>query len=375
MNKEETPLWRQIKANLVDFVSAKGKDVEIIKSQLFDITQKIYLISVALTIAAVLLGVAVSFIVIKRILLQLGGDPGVALDAAAKIAAGDLSIHIDTQNSNSTSLLFALGKMRDNLLVIVSHINESANAIATSSSEIAAGNHDLSTRNERQAASLEETASSMQQLTSSVKQNLRDIQNANHLTTDASDIVARCGKKVAEVVSTMETISGSSRKIVDIISAIDGIAFQTNILALNAAVEAARAGEEGRGFAVVASEVRSLAQRSAMAAKEIKGLIENSVNEVALGEIQVKETGITIEEAINSIRHVQQIMTAIDASFQEQTDGISIVNNAISQIDTVTQQNSALVEQAAAAAESLQDQSNNLVNAVHVFKLTGIPLA
>lgn len=368
LNKEETPLWRQIKANLVGFVSEKGKDVEAIKSQLFDITQKIYLISVILTVASVVLGIVVSFIIIGRILKQLGGDPSVALDVAGKIAAGDLSIQIDTPHNDNSSLLFALRKMRDNLLGIVSHINDSANAIAISSNEIAGGNQDLSARNERQAASLEETASSMQQLTSSVRQNLNDIQNANNLTASASDIVARGGQKVAEVISTMETISASSRKIVDIISVIDSIAFQTNILALNAAVEAARAGEQGKGFAVVASDVRNLAQRSAAAAREIKELIENSVSKVELGSLQVNEAGTTIDEAISSIRRVQQIMGEIDSSFREQTEGIGVVNNAISQIDSVTQQNAALVEQAAAAAESLRDQSTNMVNAVRVFR-------
>jgi methyl-accepting chemotaxis protein len=236
-------------------------------------------------------------------------------------------------------------------------------------SEIASGNADLSSRTESQASALEETASSMEELTSTVKQNAENAQQANQLVVSASDVALRGGEVVGQVVNTMSSIKESSRKIVDIIGVIDGIAFQTNILALNAAVEAARAGEQGRGFAVVASEVRNLAQRSAGAAKEIKALISDSVEKVDAGSQLVDQAGKTMNEIVTSVQHVADIMSEVTAASQEQSAGIEQVNRAIAQMDEITQQNAALVEQASAAAQSMQDQAGGLSQAVSVFKL------
>ena len=268
-------------------------------------------------------------------------------------------------------LLDALGRMQDNLAKTVAQIRTGADTIATASSEIASGNLDLSSRTEEQASSLEETASSMEELTSTVKQNADNARQANQLAVSASDVAGRGGRVVSQVVDTMGEINTSSRKIVDIISVIDGIAFQTNILALNAAVEAARAGEQGRGFAVVAGEVRNLAQRSASAAKEIKSLIGDSVEKVDAGSKLVAEAGSTMDELVDGVKRVADIMAEITAASREQSDGIEQVNQAVTQMDQVTQQNAALVEEAAAAAESLQDQAKRLAQAVSVFRISG----
>lgn len=251
----------------------------------------------------------------------------------------------------------------------VSEVRTGTDAMATASGQIASGNQDLSSRTEQQASSLEETASSMEELTSTVKQNADNARQANVLAVSASEVAVKGGAVVSQVVDTMSSINASSKKIVDIIGVIDGIAFQTNILALNAAVEAARAGEQGRGFAVVASEVRSLAQRSASAAKEIKTLIGDSVDKVNIGTSLVDQAGSTMNEIVESIKRVTDIMGEITAASQEQTSGIEQINQAIMQMDNVTQQNAALVEEAAAAAESLQDQAGNLTQVVSVFKL------
>ncbi|MBC7415460.1 MAG: methyl-accepting chemotaxis protein, partial [Herminiimonas sp.] len=266
-------------------------------------------------------------------------------------------------------LLQALKDMNANLQKIVAEVRSGTDTIATASSEIASGNLDLSSRTEQQASSLEETASSMEELTSTVKQNADNARQANGLAMTASEVARKGGSVVAEVVQTMGSINASSRKIIDIIAVIDGIAFQTNILALNAAVEAARAGEQGRGFAVVASEVRNLAQRSAAAAKEIKSLIGDSVEKVEIGTKLVDQAGATMGEIVDSVRRVTDIMGEITAASQEQTAGIEQINQAITEMDNVTQQNAALVEEAAAAAESLQDQAANLSQVVSVFKL------
>jgi len=242
-------------------------------------------------------------------------------------------------------------------------------SIATSSTQIAAGNQDLSSRTEQQAGSLEETASSMEELTSTVKQNADNARQANQLAASASQVAVKGGEVVAQVVGTMESINASSNKIVDIIAVIDGIAFQTNILALNAAVEAARAGEQGRGFAVVASEVRNLAQRSSQAAKEIKTLIGASVEQVNAGSMLVAQAGSTMNDIVSSVQRVGDIITEITAASSEQSVGIDEINRAIGQMDAVTQQNAALVEEAAAAAESMQDQAHKLAQIVSVFKL------
>jgi methyl-accepting chemotaxis protein len=259
--------------------------------------------------------------------------------------------------------------MQDQLTDVVVRIKTSSDAIATASGQIAAGNQDLSSRTEEQASSLEETAASMEELTSTVKQNADNARQANQLALSASEVAVKGGNVVGQVVDTMASINASSKKIVDIIGVIDGIAFQTNILALNAAVEAARAGEQGRGFAVVAAEVRSLAQRSGAAAKEIKGLIDDSVGKVDVGSALVGEAGKTMAEIVGSVKRVTDIIGEITAASQEQSTGIEQVNQAIAQMDQVTQQNAALVEEAAAAAQSMQEQAANLVEAVSVFRL------
>ncbi|MFC0350858.1 methyl-accepting chemotaxis protein [Undibacterium danionis] len=286
------------------------------------------------------------------------------------IGNGDLSQQIKAKsNDEMGQLLTGLENMRQNLVQTVTTVRQGSSSIAVSSEEIASGNMDLSSRTENQAASLEETASSMEELTSTVQQNADNARQANTLALKASSVASKGGQVVGDVVHTMNSIKDSSKKIVDIIGVIDGIAFQTNILALNAAVEAARAGEQGRGFAVVASEVRSLAQRSASAAKEIKELINDSVNKVDTGSRLVDDAGQTMDEIVVSIKGVADIMAEITAASVEQSDGIAQVNIAISKMDEAVQQNAALVEEAAAAAGSMQDQANNLNQAVSIFKL------
>ncbi|MEI2417609.1 methyl-accepting chemotaxis protein [Orrella sp. JC864] len=287
-----------------------------------------------------------------------------------RIAAGDLTQRVDHRSGNEIGQLFAaLKRMQDSLTRTVSQVRRGVDEINVGSREIAAGNTDLSSRTEQQAASLEETAASMEELAGTVRQNADNARQANQLAASSMEVAQRGGAAVSEVVHTMQEISASSRKISEIVSVIDGIAFQTNILALNAAVEAARAGEQGKGFAVVAGEVRSLAQRSAQAAKEIKGLIEDSVNKVGAGSQQVERAGTTMQEIVSSVKRVTDIMGEISAASQEQSTGIEQVNRAVAQMDEVTQQNAALVEEAAAAAASLQEQAARLAEAVSVFKL------
>ena len=293
-----------------------------------------------------------------------------AVQVAEMVATGDLRLQLDRHGRDETAqLLQALQHMNDSLVKVVTDVRAGTDTIATASGQIASGNQDLSQRTEEQAASLEETAASMEELTGTVKQNAENAQQANQLARSAAEVAVRGGAVVGQVVDTMGGINAASRKIVDIISVIDGIAFQTNILALNAAVEAARAGEQGRGFAVVASEVRSLAQRSAAAAKEIKTLIDDSVSKVDTGSELVGEAGATMQEIVGSIKRVTDIMGEIAAASQEQTRGIEQVNQAITQMDQVTQQNAALVEEAAAAAQSMQEQAAQLVTSVSTFKL------
>ncbi len=287
-----------------------------------------------------------------------------------KIAGGDLTVRVEVNSTNEIgTLMAAVKRMQESLTRTVSAVRRGVDEINVGSREISAGNTDLSSRTEEQAASLEETAASMEQLASTVKQNADNARQANQLAASASDVAERGGSAVSEVVDTMQEISASSRKISEIVSVIDGIAFQTNILALNAAVEAARAGEQGKGFAVVAGEVRSLAQRSAQAAKEIKGLIEDSVAKVGAGSQQVERAGATMQEIVASVKRVTDIMGEISAASEEQSSGIDQVNRAVSQMDEVTQQNAALVEEAAAAAGSLQEQAERLAEAVAVFKI------
>ena len=290
--------------------------------------------------------------------------------AAARMAEGDLSVELSADGKDETAqLVWALGNMKDNLQRIVGGVRQNADSVATASGQIAQGNLDLSQRTEEQASALEETSASMEQLSSTVKQNADNAKQANQLALGASTVAIKGGAVVGQVVDTMKSINDSSKKIAEIISVIDGIAFQTNILALNAAVEAARAGEQGRGFAVVASEVRNLAQRSAEAAKEIKSLIITSVERVEQGTALVDQAGSTMTEVVNSIKRVTDIMGEISAASSEQSAGVAQVSQAVSQMDRVTQQNAALVEESAAAAESLKSQAQQLVQAVAEFKL------
>ena len=293
-----------------------------------------------------------------------------AVTVANRIANSDLSLHIDASASDEIGeLLRALTQMQNNLLTTVAQIKTGTDAITVASQEIAVGNSDLSNRTESQASSLEETASSMEELTDTVRKNADNAGLANDLVTSASSVAQKGGQVVGQVVLTMASIKASSRKIVDIISVIDGIAFQTNILALNAAVEAARAGEQGRGFAVVASEVRNLAHRSSSAAKEIKQLIDDSVGKVDQGSLLVDDAGKTMQDIVSSVGRVADIMREMRAASSEQSNGIEQINIAIADMDEMTQQNAALVEQAAAAAESMKDQALSLSQAVAIFKL------
>ncbi|KID00447.1 chemotaxis protein [Hafnia alvei] len=286
------------------------------------------------------------------------------------IANGDLARSIDVSGTNEMGQLAAsLKHMQGELVRTVGNVRQGANAIYSGASEISAGNNDLSSRTEQQAASLEETAASMEQLTATVKQNAENARQASHLALSASETAQRGGKVVANVVQTMHEIAGSSQKIADITSVIDGIAFQTNILALNAAVEAARAGEQGRGFAVVAGEVRNLAQRSAQAAKEIKGLIEDSVNRVDIGSTLVESAGETMGDIVSAVTRVTDIMGEIASASDEQSRGIDQVGQAVSEMDRVTQQNAALVEESASAAAALEEQASMLTQAVSVFRI------
>ena len=349
---------------LIKLQLAIGKS-EFIESQGFYSKFKIFSISAILL--AVFFGTLFGYWLISSITRPLN----VAVDIAQHIAKGDLTqeIHADA-NDETGKLLEALRDMNAHLIQTVGEVRIGTDTIATASSQIAAGNLDLSSRTEEQASSLEQTASAMEELTSTVKQNSDNAGQANQLVVAASEYAVKGQQVVGQVVDTMGSIKDSSRKIVDIIGVIDGIAFQTNILALNAAVEAARAGEQGRGFAVVASEVRNLAQRSASAAKEIKTLIDDSVEKVDTGGKLVDTAGATMSQIVTSVKQVADIMSEIAAASHEQSDGIEQVNQAVMQMDETTQQNAALVEQAAAAAASMQNQAANLAEIVSIFKLS-----
>ncbi|ODA05775.1 chemotaxis protein [Achromobacter xylosoxidans] len=324
------------------------------------------LLVILLSVAGVAIGLLLGWWVTRGIVRPLGQ----AVEAARRVANGDLSGNIQVTSRDETGdLMAALKAMNENLSRIVRDVRDGCESIASASSQIAQGNADLSQRTEEQAASLEQTAASMEQLTSTVQQNASNAGEAEKLVTQASAVAARGGEVVNVVVQTMSAISESSRRIADITSVIDGIAFQTNILALNAAVEAARAGEQGRGFAVVAGEVRTLAQRSAVAAKEIKALIDESVHRVEGGTRQADEAGSTMREVVDSVRQAAVLVHEIASASAEQSTGIGQVNQAVAQMDTVTQQNAALVEQAAAAAGSMQDQASRLSQQVRRFKL------
>ncbi|MCX0499068.1 methyl-accepting chemotaxis protein [Erwinia billingiae] len=323
--------------------------------------------TLATVVVVLLLLVVAVWVVIKRVLLTPLKQ---VLAHIQRIAAGDLSETLVVEGRSEMGMLASnLTAMQQSLIVTVSHVRDSSNAIFTGASEISLGNNDLSSRTEQQAASLEETAASMEQLTATVKQNAENARQASQLAKSASETAGKGGKVVDGVVKTMSEIAGSSKKIADITSVIDGIAFQTNILALNAAVEAARAGEQGRGFAVVAGEVRNLAQRSAQAAKEIKTLIEDSVNRVNAGSLQVETAGETMHDIVNAVVRVTDIMGEIASASDEQSRGIDQIGLAVTEMDRVTQQNASLVQESAAASASLEEQASRLSQAVAVFKI------
>ncbi len=321
-------------------------------------------------LGALLVTIVLGLLIARTLSRAISGGVGYAASLASKVAQGDLSSPINPNTRDEIgTLLHSLRDMQASLAQVVSRVRQGSESVSTASAEIAQGNHDLSARTESQASALEETAASMEELSSTVKQNADNARQANQLAQSASTVAVKGGEVVAEVVGTMKGINDSARKIHDIISVIDGIAFQTNILALNAAVEAARAGEQGRGFAVVASEVRSLAGRSAEAAKEIKNLITDSVQRVEQGSAQVDQAGATMNEVVAAIRRVTEIMAEISAASTEQSQGVSQIGEAITNMDQTTQQNAALVEEMAAAASSLKGQAQDLVESVAVFKL------
>ena len=320
---------------------------------------------------ALVLSVGGALLISRSITRPLGGEPGDMVRAADAVANGDLSLTLAVRPGDTDSALARLAAMEAALAAVVAGVRANSESVATASAQIAQGNQDLSQRTEEQASALQQTAATMEQLGTTVRNNADSARQANQLAQGASAVAAQGGEVVGQVVSTMQDISDSSRKIGDIIGVIDGIAFQTNILALNAAVEAARAGEQGRGFAVVASEVRSLAQRSAEAAKEIKTLIGHSVEQVEHGTVLVGQAGKTMGEIVGSIQRVSDMVAEITSASAEQSSGIAQVGDAVGQMDRVTQQNAALVEQSAAAAESLRGQAQQLVQAVAVFKLAG----
>lgn len=323
----------------------------------------------ALTALAVFVAAFVGWWMTRAVLRDLGGEPADAAELVSRIADGDLTVEVKLRAGDDSSLLFSMKGMRDKLVDAIGGIHLASGHIATASREIATGNTDLSARTEQQAASLEETAASMAQLTQAVRQNTDNARQANALAGRATSVANAGDEAVQGLARTIGEISGSSGRISEITGVIEGIAFQTNILALNAAVEAARAGEQGRGFAVVASEVRSLAQRSAAAAKEIKELISSSVAMIDGGSRQATEVSATVAEVKTAIRQVSDLVEEITAASEEQARGIEQVNDAVSQMDDVTQQNAALVEQAAAASKSLEDQSGNLLQSVEVFRI------
>ena len=332
----------------------------------------------AVAIAAIMAGLGwaglFGFGMIRSITRQLGGEPAAVLAVTTAITEGDLSSPIVVAAGAEHSVMAGMAKMQASLRQVVGTVRQGSEGVASASAEIAQGNNDLSARTEQQASALQETAASMEELSATVKHNADNARQANQLALSASTVAVQGGFVVAQVVDTMKGINDSSRKISDIISVIDGIAFQTNILALNAAVEAARAGEQGRGFAVVASEVRALAGRSADAAKEIKALINTSVARVEQGSALVDQAGITMTEVVDSIQRVTVIMGEISAASNEQALGVSQVGDAVMQMDEVTQQNAALVEESAAAADSLRTQAQQLVQAVSVFYLGDAPV-
>lgn len=364
---ECSPLRRQIVGDIDVLLRGIQRIVDEQSREAENAASSSITIILAVSSLALVLSVVVGTLLTRGLLRQLGGEPEDVRSIARSIAGGNLSRSLQVSRAGKSSVMHAMQDMRENLASIVAEVRAGTDNIAGASSKIASGNHDLSNRTEEQASSLEETASSMEELTTTVQQNAENARQANQLAISASSVAVRGGDVVFRVVDTMDQINASAKKISDIIGVIDSIAFQTNILALNAAVEAARAGEQGRGFAVVATEVRSLAQRSASAAKEIKELIGDSVDKVATGSKLVTQAGETMTEIVDSVKRVTDIMAEIMSATQEQSSGIAQVNQAVSSMDQSTQKNAALVEQAASAASELATQATGLAKSVSVF--------
>jgi methyl-accepting chemotaxis protein len=368
LTTDETPAWRNLRAELLGQIEASRKAASEVHATTQHRASQMTVLTLVLAAVAAAVAAGLCWTMRRTVARELGGDPSEARDALRRMADGDLSFALHSAPPPG-SLLDELQRTQQRLRELVSQVHASTESIHTASSEIATGNHDLSLRTEQTASSLQQTASSMEQLTSTVKQSADAARQANQLANSAAEVAQRGGDVVAQVVSTMGQINTSSKRIADIIGVIDGIAFQTNILALNAAVEAARAGEQGRGFAVVASEVRSLAQRSATAAREIKSLIGASVDNVDGGARLVADAGRAMTDIVSSVQRVADIVGEITAAAGEQATGIGQVNQAVNQLDQMTQQNAALVEESAAAAQSMKDQVARLSGVVGSFRL------
>jgi methyl-accepting chemotaxis protein-1 (serine sensor receptor) len=370
MNVECRPLLAALQAAAIDYAQYSSDSAKNDVREAEEAYARQRAVTLTLSVIATLLAIALGWFITRRLVASLGAEPADLSDAAQRVSSGDLGPVRGADSAPAGSVLASMGAMQRQLVSLISQVRTSADSIATASAEISQGNNDLSSRTEQQASALEETAASMEQLSATVKQNADNARQADQLAKGATTVAVQGGEVVDQVVETMRGINDSSKKISDIISVIDGIAFQTNILALNAAVEAARAGEQGRGFAVVASEVRNLAGRSAEAAKEIKGLINTSVQRVEQGTALVDKAGVTMKEVVGSIRRVTDIMSEISAASIEQSAGVAQVGEAVTQMDQATQQNAALVEESAAAAESMNVQAKQLVQAVASFKMS-----
>jgi methyl-accepting chemotaxis protein len=368
LNSIETPAWRALRAALLKQLEIARKASDDTHLVVNANASRATLLGLVLAVLAAVVSAALCLFVQRTVQRELGGDPATVRAAMLKIARGDLSEAM-AEPSGVDNLMSSLAQMQRSLRLLVGQVRSSTDSISTASEEIATGNQDLSDRTEQTASNLQQAASSMEQLSGTVKESAASARQADQLASTAAQVAVRGGEVVAQVVTTMQQITTSSKRIGDIIGVIDGIAFQTNILALNAAVEAARAGEQGRGFAVVASEVRSLAGRSAEAAKEIKTLIGASVDHVDAGSTLVADAGRTMDEIVGSVKRVSDIVAMITASASEQAEGIQRVSGAVTQLDQMTQQNSALVEQSAAAAASLKDQAHRMAEVVGTFKL------
>jgi len=369
INKQETPAWRELRGALLELKKVSIADKETARAEASAAMGKarwwvLGLVGVCLAVCAVLL------LQLRAVLRrELGGDPAVARQMLQSVAEGDLIVEAPVAPGDQHSMMSALARTQQSLRALVADVSQSAQAISGATSEIAAGNQDLSNRTEQQAGNLQQTASSMEQLSSTVRHNADTAAEASKLALEASTVAAAGGAAVQQVVQTMDAINGQGRKIADITSVIDGIAFQTNILALNAAVEAARAGEQGRGFAVVAGEVRSLAQRSAQAAREIKQLIAENIEKISGGSQQVEQAGQTMAELVRQVERVSSLIGEISTATREQSSGLGQVNEAMGRLDEATQQNAALVEESTAAAMSLNEQATRLEGLVGVFRV------